>query len=90
MVVAKRLFILVCLAALLPACSLLINYQVIEWRIKWVIGDYLDWDDTQQNQFESALQRTLQWHQQEQLSQYHQFLTDLQKDLKSPVSFLQL
>ena len=90
MVVLKRFCLLICLAALLPACSLLINYQVIEWRVKWVIGDYLDWDDTQQDQFESALTRTLQWHQQEQLSQYRQFLTDLQSDLTSPVSFLQL
>ena len=90
MVVLKRFCLLICLVALLPACSLLINYQVIEWRVKWVIGDYLDWDDTQQDQFESALTRTLQWHQQEQLSQYRQFLTDLQSDLTSPVSFLQL
>jgi hypothetical protein len=60
-----------------------------------VLGDYVDWDDSQQAKFDAVVVETLQWHQASQLEQYHLFLGDIRRDISTPLSakpidFLQL
>lgn len=82
----RRALVLLCLFSLLGGCSMLYNYRVVDWRLRWYVDDYIPWTDSQEKDFKARLRAQLQWHQSTQLPRYRALLESARVDLIKPWS----
>jgi truncated hemoglobin YjbI len=73
------------LSSVLTSCSSKMSYRFLDWIIEWQVDDYVQWNRSQQKDFDQRLEKLLDWHQRTQLSQYSQLLKKLQADLQQPL-----
>ena len=64
----------VLLSLLLSGCAVLYSYSTIDRYIRWTLDDYIDWNDTQDQEFRERLNAQLQWHRVSQLPGYREWL----------------
>lgn len=78
------------MAMLLMGCTTKASYHFVDWMVAWSIDDYLEWNHSQQKNFDKLLKDTMAWHQRTQLTRYQQWLAGVQNDLAKPLSTRQL
>ncbi|CAH0990225.1 hypothetical protein SIN8267_00317 [Sinobacterium norvegicum] len=82
-----RLWLLICtLMIVLSGCTTKFTYRFLDWMVAWSVDDYIDWDKSQQRQFDAMVDRQLLWHQRTQLPRYGQLLRQLQQDNQQPLN----
>lgn len=65
---------------LLAGCSAVrIGYRQADVILAWHASDYFDFDKQQKQEFDKRLARLLEWHRRDQLPNYEEFLTEVQK-----------
>lgn len=85
-----RLWALLLLCLTLGGCSLKMTYPFMDWWLSWTIRDYVSLDKTQRQQLETQLDEFHHWHQQTQLPQYADFVSQLSLDVQKPITAQQL
>jgi hypothetical protein len=77
----------VLLWCLLSSCSTIrLGYQQADRLVYWWLDGYVDFDASQKGAVKQDIARLLQWHRQNQLGQYQQFLLQLQRQLQGNLS----
>ena len=75
-----RLALLALSFALLAGCSAIrIAYNQGDTILAWMADDYFDFDAAQKQDFNTRMDRLLQWHRYEQLPDYARFLTEIRQ-----------
>ena len=73
-----RLIVALLCAAMLAGCSMArIGYNQFDWIALWIAEGFFDLNDDQKEEFRKRFARFHEWHRQEQLPEYAQFLTDV-------------
>lgn len=80
------------LLLLLSACSSTTQtaYRNLDSIIWWQISDLVDWQVSQEEIIDKAIDTHLQWHQQTQLPRYAKWLTQLHTELQQPLQAAQV
>lgn len=87
---AKRWTIVCLLSVLLSGCGLRFAYNNLDWLAYWLIDDYVELTEQQQQQFEPMLQDWLSWHRTSQLPIYLAQLQLLRAQIVAGISPQQL
>ena len=82
----RMLLVAALLAVSLVSCSTKMSYRFADWLVAWSVDDYIEWDRTQQREFDQRLEQVLLWHQRTQLPRYSVLLGKLQQDFTTPLS----
>ncbi|MFV8818952.1 DUF6279 family lipoprotein [Haliea sp. E17] len=78
-------------ALLLTACSsTTFVYNRLDFFIPWYVGKYVDLDRAQEEQLDALLVPFLQWHRQDELPAYSNWLATVREGLKAPLDVAQL
>ena len=72
-----RRWLLATLLLLLAGCSVKFVYNQLDWLIPWYLDDYVTLNAEQYKQFKQTLNHYLDWHREEQLPVYADFLKQL-------------
>lgn len=73
------LLLLLCLSG----CSTKFVYKNLDWLVHWYLDDYVELNDSQEEQFDEMLERWLIWHKKTELPIYEQQLNDIISDVKN-------
>lgn len=78
-----RLALLALSFALLAGCSAIrIAYNQADTILAWRADDYFDFDAAQKQDFNTRMDRLLQWHRLDQLPDYVRFLTEIRQRVR--------
>ena len=69
-----KIFMVFALSLALVGCGEKLSYRYADWIIGWIVDDYVDWNKTQQTQYDGAIDELLIWHKQSQLLLYRDWL----------------
>ncbi|WP_101757410.1 DUF6279 family lipoprotein [Oceanicoccus sp. KOV_DT_Chl] len=86
--IAKRIQVLslVLLASIfVTSCTAKASYRFLDWVVAWSVDDYVDWDRSQQVDFDQRVQVLLAWHHAELVPQYAGLLRQLHEDVQQPL-----
>lgn len=78
----KKTLIILCVL-LLTGCSARFAYNNISWLVHWYIDDYVELNDSQEDQFDAMLETWMTWHKTEELPKYKAQLQAIINDIKS-------
>ncbi|WP_439106582.1 DUF6279 family lipoprotein [Congregibacter sp.] len=86
-----RWYLLGPLLLLVVACSsTTFVYNRLDFLLSWYLERYVDLDRAQSKAFDAQLEVLLDWHRREELPRYLDFLNDVEADLASDLSVVQL
>lgn len=75
------------LALALAGCSTVrLAYNHFDWIADWIVGDYVEWSDSQQGLFDARFDALWRWHRDTQLPAYARDLRELAAALDRPLS----
>lgn len=74
---------LLALISLVGCSSTKMAYQYADWGIVWWVNDYVPMTAAQEKQLERDIASLQQWHCNEELPRYSQWLTTLKQDVRS-------
>ncbi|OAN18805.1 hypothetical protein A3K86_05005 [Photobacterium jeanii] len=75
---------------LLTGCVLRLGYNTLDFWIPYYVSDYVSLNSSQEKSFESDLDLALAEHREKELPKIHRLISELQQDLKQPLSFNQI
>lgn len=87
---AKRWIIVLLLSVALSGCGMRFVYNNLDWLAYWLIDDYVELSEQQQQQLEPMLQNWLAWHRRSQLPIYLAQLQLLRAQIVAGISPQQL
>jgi len=82
----RRIWIIILAGLILQSCSSQFIYDRIDRIAQFYIERYIDLDKQQSNLLKVNLQSLKEWHRQEELKSYQQFLIEIESDLQKDIS----
>jgi hypothetical protein len=82
----RSLSLLLACVFVLSSCTAKVSYRFLDWVIAWSVDDYVDWDRTQQADFDERIEKLLIWHQGTQLPEYSRLLRQTKDDFQQPLN----
>ena len=76
-----KLKLLLIAVLLLSGCSAKFGYNNLDWLVHWFVDDYIDFEGQQKKQFDEKMAVFLDWHRNNELSQYSAHLREMQQQL---------
>lgn len=81
-----QLIMLTVVLFLLPACTIRLIYDHLDWIIPWYVDDYISLDDFQETLLEKQLKEQLYWHRTSQLPRYAEMLRNLKAAIERGIT----
>lgn len=86
----RHLLLALLAPVLLSGCGVKLAYNNLDRIIPWVVDDYIEFDDLQEEYFEAELESILYWHRTTQLSVYAASLRHFDADLSDGLTLEEL
>jgi hypothetical protein len=78
----RRLSLILAMLLLLQGCGLKFWYNRLDWVATWYVDDYVELSEQQEQQLEQWIRLKTQWHRQQELPKYIEWLEQLENDLQ--------
>ncbi|MDX1301943.1 DUF6279 family lipoprotein [Photobacterium sp.] len=77
------------ISVLLTGCVMRLAYNTLDFWISYYLTDYVSLNSDQERNFEADLDKALLIHRDRELPKLHRLISELQSDLKKPLTFSQ-